>query len=265
MHPEAFKIFGFPIYWYGIFAAISFLLAFGTGRRRAAREGLPGEAIMNLAPWIIVGAIIGARLLYVLNYWNQEFAGKPWHHVVTIGRSGLVYYGGLIGASLATIIYCWKNKYPLWKVGDIMGPSVALGHAVARLGCLMTGCCHGSACSMPWAIRFPASHATGGAPVHPTQLYEAALNFLFFVLLMALYRRKKFDGQIFAAYLMGYAVLRAFVEIFRGDYEKNYIVGFVTPGQSVSAVIFAIGGALWWILSRQGKSGSAANPAGTHG
>lgn len=255
---------GFLIYWYGIFAALAFFLAFGTGSRRASREGIPGDAIMNLAPWIIVGAIIGARLLYVIDYWDEEFAGKPLYHIVTIGRSGLVYYGGLIGASLGTILYCWKNKYPLWKIGDIMAPSVALGHAAGRIGCLMTGCCYGASCSLPWAIRFPAEHATGGAPVHPTQIYEALLNFAFFGVLMLIYRRKRFDGQIFSVYLMGYAILRAFVELFRGDYEKHYLGGVVTPGQSVSILIFAIGAALWFWLSNRRPKG-AAPAAAVHG
>jgi phosphatidylglycerol:prolipoprotein diacylglycerol transferase len=265
VHPEAFKVFGFPIYWYGILAAIGFLAGFGTASKRAAREGIPGEAIMNLAPWIIGGAIVGARILYVINYWNDEFAGKPLYHIITIGRSGLVFYGGLIGSCLATIIYCWKNKYPLWKIGDIMAPSVALGHAFGRIGCLMTGCCYGNSCSLPWAIHYPLSHYTGGKPVHPTPIYEAGLNFLFYGLLMLLYGRKKFDGQIFATYLMGYAALRAFVELFRGDYEKHYIWGVVTPGQSVSVLIFAIGVALWFWLSGRGKTRAAAAPAGTHG
>src|SRR5688572_19445903 len=144
---------------------------------------------MGLAPWIIFGAIIGARILYVINYWDEEFAGKPLYRIVTIGRSGLVFYGGLIGASLGTILYCWKNKLPLWKIADVMAPSVALGHAFGRLGCLMTGCCYGRACSLPWAIRFPDTHATAGLPVHPVQIYESLLNFSFYALLMVFYRR----------------------------------------------------------------------------
>jgi phosphatidylglycerol---prolipoprotein diacylglyceryl transferase len=267
VHPEAFSIFGFSIYWYGIFAAIGFLTAFGTGSKRAAREGLPAEAIMNLAPWIIGGAIAGARIMYVINYWDEEFAGKPLYHIITIGRTGLVFYGGLIGSSLATIFYCWKNKFPLWKVGDVMGPSVALGHAFGRIGCLMTGCCFGRACSLPWAIHFPASHSTHGIGVHPTQIYESALLFSFYGFLMWMYGRKKFDGQIFATYLIGYAILRAVVETFRGDYEqKQYLGGIASPGQVVSIVMFTIGVALWiWLSTRRSSTGATPAPARTHG
>jgi phosphatidylglycerol:prolipoprotein diacylglycerol transferase len=266
VHPEAFKVFGFAIYWYGIFAATGFLAAFWTGSRRSARENLPKEAIMNLAPWIIFGAIIGARLLYVMTFWKEEFAGKPLYHIVTIGRSGLVFYGGLIGACLGTIIYCWKNRLPLWKVADVMAPSVALGHAFGRIGCFMTGCCYGRVCTEPWAVHFPPG---GIAPsdhlVHPVQLYESALNFGFYGFLMLCYRRKKFDGQIFSIYLIGYAILRAFTESFRGDYDVS--PGKLTPGQSTGIIIAAIGAALWFWLSHrpQGKRAPAPVPPPAHG
>jgi phosphatidylglycerol---prolipoprotein diacylglyceryl transferase len=263
VHPEAFKIFGLSIYWYGIFAATGFLAGFWTASRRAARENLSKEAIMNLAPWIIFGAIIGARLWYVVSYWNEEFAGKPLHYIITIGRSGLVFYGGLVGSCLGTILYAWKNKLPLWKIADVMAPSVALGHAFGRLGCFMTGCCYGKECTLPWAVHFPFSHATHGAAVHPVQIYESLLNFSFFALLVLLHRRKKFDGHVFCVYLIGYALLRAFTESFRGDYG----VAGITPGQGTGIVILSIGAALWfWLSNRpQGKRAPAPVSPPAHG
>lgn len=266
MHPVAFKVFGFPVYWYGILAAIGFLTAFGTASKRAPREGLLPDAITGLAPWIIGGAIIGARLLYVITFWSEEFSGKPLHHIVTVGRHGFVFYGGLIGACLGTIIYCRKNGYALWKVADVMGPSIALGHAFGRIGCFMTGCCYGKPTNLPWAVRFPeGGTAPAGIGLHPTQLYEAALNFALCGLLLFLYRRKKFDGQIFASYLIGYAVLRAFVEAFRGDYDTFYLGGLLTPGQAAGGLIFAIGLALFVWLSRKRATPAAPAAARTHG
>jgi phosphatidylglycerol:prolipoprotein diacylglycerol transferase len=219
---------------------------------------------MSLAPWIIGGAIIGARLLYVITFWNERFAGHPIYYVVTAGRDGFVFYGGLVGACLGTIIYAWKNKYPLWKIADVMAPSVALGHGFGRIGCFMTGCCYGRVANVPWAVHFPPG---GIVPTtegrHPTQIYEALLNFMFSFVLVILYRRKKFDGQIFAIYLVGYAILRAFVESFRGDYDTFYL-GVLTPGQMAGVIIFAIGAALRVWLSRKGHAVPTA-PAQTHG
>lgn len=203
---------------------------------------------MDFAPWLIVGIIVGARVLHVISYWDEEYAGQSWTAVFMIQRGGLVFYGGLIGASLTTILYTRLKKIPLWKFADVLAPSIALGHAFGRIGCLMTGCCYGKECSLPWAIHFPVGHAThpSGSPalsVHPTQLYESALNFILYFFLSWMFRRKKFDGQIFGIYLLCYAGLRSFVELFRADYSVSeyFFHGKISPGQFVSIGIFVAG------------------------
>ena len=241
----AFTIFGFQVYWYGVLTAVGFVVGFGAASRRAPRGGLKGDDVFNLAPWIIVGAILGARALYVISYWDKEFAGRNWMQIFNM-RSGLVFYGGLIGASIAGIIFCLRQKIGLWRMGDVIGPSIPLGHAFGRLGCFMTGCCYGKPTDLPWAVCFPADHWTKGAPVHPTQLYESGLNFLFYAGLAWLFQRRRFEGQVFATYLIGYAILRTITEMFRGDYTESYLGGIATPGQTVSIVIFAAGLILWW-------------------
>lgn len=245
MDNVAFEILGFQVHWYGILAAMGFLLGFGTASRRAPRAGLKGEDVFNLAPWIIVGAVVGARALYVISHWKDEFARQPFMHIFNM-RSGLVYYGGLIGASLATILYARRAKLPLWRLADVMAPSIPLGHAFGRVGCFMTGCCFGRPTDLPWAVHFPKEHWTQGIAVHPTQLYESLLNLIFYAFLAWFFRRRKFDGQVFAVYLAGYAVLRAFTETFRGDYTKYYWGGIATPGQVVSLLILLLGAGLWW-------------------
>jgi phosphatidylglycerol---prolipoprotein diacylglyceryl transferase len=260
VHPVAFQLGGFTIYWYGILAALGFLAAFWTSSRRAPREGFTPEVVVDLAPWLIGGAIVGARLFYVVTHWEEDFAGKPFWEIFALRRSGLVWYGGLIGASLATIIYARKQRVSLWKLADVIAPSIALGHVFGRFGCLMTGCCYGRPTNLPWGIRFPKDHWTAGVPVHPTEIYEALLNAALYVGLMLLYRRKKFDGQIFGAYLVGYALLRGFVESFRGDYPKYYWGGHVTPAQFISIGILAAGFLLLWRLA---SAHSAALPSKT--
>jgi len=205
---------------------------------------------MNIAPWIIAGAIIGARTLYVLSYWKQDFADKPFWEIFMVRRSGLVFYGGLIGSCLATILYCKAKGLPLWRMADVISPSIALGHVFGRIGCLMTGCCYGRPTDLPWAIRFPEDHWTHGASVHPTQVYESLLNLALYLGLAALFKRRRFDGQVFATYLIAYAFLRGFVEMFRGDYQVHYLGGMATPGQVVSIGILLVGLALWWCLPK---------------
>jgi phosphatidylglycerol---prolipoprotein diacylglyceryl transferase len=254
VHSIAFQFGSLTIHWYGILTAAGFLVAFWAASRRAPREGISPDTIMGLAPWIIGGAIVGARALYVISYWKEDFAGQPIWEIFKI-RSGLVFYGGLIGSSLGTIIYAWRNNLPLWKLADIIAPSIALGHAFGRIGCLMTGCCYGQACDLPWAIHFPEEHATKGIGVHPTQLYESGLNLLLFMGLSWFYPRKKFDGHVFAIYLIAYAILRAIVEMFRGDYPvQAYYWGFLTPAQLVSLGIFIAGCVLLWALQLPKKT-----------
>jgi phosphatidylglycerol:prolipoprotein diacylglycerol transferase len=119
----------------------------------------------------------------------------------------------------------------------------------------MNGCCYGRVCSLPWAIQFPDGHPTHPSRVHPTQLYESLLNLGLYTFLAWRFRHKKFDGEIFSIYLLCYAVLRAFVEFFRGDYTTYYLDGRATPAQVLSIPIFALGAWLWWWLSKtSGKS-----------
>jgi len=247
----AFQIGGFNIYWYGVLVAIGFVAGLWTASRRALHAGISGEIVADLGPWLLLGTVAGARLLYVVSYWREDFAGKPFWELFNIRSGGLVYYGGFIGASLACIVFVRFKKLPLWRIADILAPSIALGYAIGRIGCLMNGCCYGRPTDLPWALRFPADHPTQGHYVHPTQLYESALNLGLYAALAWLFRRRQFDGQIFAAYLVCYAVLRAFVESFRGDYTTYYLGGYATPAQVLSLFIFTAGLLLWWTLPKQ--------------
>ncbi len=141
----------------------------------------------------------------------------------------------------------------MWKIADVLAPSIALGSVFGRIGCLLNGCCYGRACDAPWAITFPADNPLHPptTPVHPTEIYDALLNFALYVFLAWLFRRKKFDGQIFAAYLICYAFTRSFVEYFRGDYTDAHHHFGLTPAQLTSVPILVAGIALVVILSRR--------------
>ena len=230
--------------------ALAFVAGLWTASRRGLRDRIAPEKILDLGPWIIIGAIIGARTLYVISYWREQFAGQPFAEVFMVWHGGLVFYGGLIGASLATILYARFKQIPLWKLADVMAPSVALGYVFGRVGCLMNGCCFGRECQLPWAVHYPSDHKTYPAGVHPTQVYDSLLNLGFYIFLAWLYRRKKFDGQVFAIYLVGYAFLRSLVEFFRGDYPEHYLGGWATPAHLVSIAILIAGLALWYLLPR---------------
>jgi len=253
VHPILFHLGSFPVHSYGVMIALAFLAGLWTATLRARREKISGETIADVTLWLMVGGIIGARIVYVATYWREEFKNQPLTEIFMIQHGGLVYYGGLIGAMIAGMIYIRWKKLPLWKIADVLAPSCALGNVFGRIGCLLNGCCYGRACSLPWAISFPEDNPLGSPtyPVHPTEIYDALLNFGVYLFLAWLFRRKKFDGQIFTTYLLCYAVTRSFVEYFRGDYTNlHYHLG-LTPAQWISVPIFVTGLALAAILSRR--------------
>jgi phosphatidylglycerol:prolipoprotein diacylglycerol transferase len=250
MHPIAFKLGPLTIHWYGIMVALGFLAGLWTASRRARRSGISPETIYDLGPWLIIGGILGGRVLYVISYWKEDFASQPFLEIFMIQHGGLVFYGGLIGAIISGYFCIHRKKLPLWKTADILAPSIALGSAFGRIGCLLNGCCYGRACSLPWAIRFPPGHETLGQPVHPTEIYDSLLNFALYCSLAWLFRRKKFDGQVFAVYLIAYSILRSFVEYFRGDYPVHYLGGVATPAQLISLGVVAGGILLLLLLPR---------------
>ncbi|MEY4916408.1 MAG: Phosphatidylglycerol--prolipoprotein diacylglyceryl transferase, partial [Verrucomicrobiota bacterium] len=147
MHPIAFQLGSLPVRWYGVMMALGFLAGLWTATRRARRVKM-------------FGSIAGARTVYVTTYWKQEFASQPFSEIFMVQHGGLVFYGGLIGAALAGSGYLAWKKLPVWKIADILAPSIALGSVFGRIGCLMNGCCYGYPCDLPWAIHFPADHAT---------------------------------------------------------------------------------------------------------
>ena len=221
MHPIAFELGPLSIHWYGVMVALGFLAGLWTASRRGLRAGIAAEKIIDLGPWLIIGAIVGARTLYVISYWRESFAGKPIWEIFAVWKGGLVYYGGLIGASLACILYVRLKKLPLWKVADILRAEHCPGlrlrtHRLPAQRLLLRA-----------RLRLALGHSASRQaiplnpptyPVHPTEVYDSLLNLGLYAALAWLFRRKKFDGQVFGVYLVSYAVLRSFVEMFRGDY-----------------------------------------------
>lgn len=245
MHRTAFEFGGLVIHWYGVLVACGFLAGIMTAIRRARGARVHADTVIDVVIWIAVGSLIGARTLFVVTYWDQ-FRGASWIDVINIRNGGLVFYGGFIGAVIAGGIYTWRKNLGFWKMADLLAPSVPLGQVAGRAGCFLNGCCYGHPTAVSWAITYKEPHERAGIPVHPTQVYEAVLCLGLFFFLEWHYRRgRRFEGATFASYLLGYAVLRSVVEVFRGDYPTGVFVGSLSPGQSISVLIFAAGLGVW--------------------
>src|SRR5919199_100676 len=221
MYPELFHIGSFPVNTYGVLLALAFMAALFVASRLGGRNGLPRERVFDLGLWMLLGGLVGSKLLLMLA--EPEYASDPWQLVsLDFLRSGGVWYGGFLGGLLAGVLLIRRYKLPFWKVTDAFAPGVALGQAIGRQGCFAAGCCWGKPTSLPWGVRFtPLGHEITGVPLdvdlHPTQLYESAATLLIFLFLLWLHRRKRFSGQVILLYAVLYSVARFTIEFWRDD------------------------------------------------
>ena len=164
MHPILFEIRGFPVYTYGVLLAAAYLLGLQFALSRAKSRGLDPNLVMDLGIWIIVSALVGAKLLLLVVEWDTY--GRNPAELMTLVRSGGVFYGGLIVAVLVAFWYMWRHRLPLWSVSDVFAPGIALGHVIGRFGCFFAGCCFGKETTVPFK-------PTQGRPVFCKECFQS--------------------------------------------------------------------------------------------
>ena len=254
MHPILFEIGGFPVYTYGVLLAAAYLLGLQFALVRARARGLDANRVMDLGIWIIISALIGAKLLLLIVDFDT-FRQDP-RELITLMRSGGVFYGGLIAAVAVAIWYLRRHRLPVWNVADAFAPGIALGHVIGRMGCFFAGCCFGRAGEVPWAVTFRNEYAAQNVgtplniPLHPTQLYEAGAELLILGVLLAFERKgRPFAGRTFWGYMLLYAITRFVIEFYRGD--ARGMVGDLSTSQFVSVILAPLSIIMLIILSRR--------------
>jgi phosphatidylglycerol:prolipoprotein diacylglycerol transferase len=248
VYPELFEIAGQKIHSYGFFIALGYVCALLLGRWLAKSRGLDPAPFMDLAFIAIVSGVIGARLFYVITA-PSEFIDRP-GAIFDFWNGGLVFYGGFLLATGACFAYGLYRRMPVGLSCDIVLTGVAFAHAFGRIGCFAAGCCHGSACSLPWGMVNPSGFVAPslkGVPLHPVQLYESFLLFALTGLLVWLIRGRKLrDGNAGLLYLTGYAAIRFVLEMFRADEDRGTVLGgWLSTSQGVALFLFALGAALF--------------------
>ena len=254
MYPELFSLGPITVYSYGVLLAISYLVGLWLAMRRARAWGLDANRVLDLGIYIIIAALIGAKLLLLVVDFDQ-FRQSP-ADLMSLARSGGVFYGGLILAVLVAFWYVHKHRLPLWTTCDVFAPGIALGHLTGRLGCLAAGCCYGRPTSLPWGITFTNPLAAAnvgtplGIPLHPTQIYEAGAELLILVVLLATEKRgRPFPGRTFWGYMFLYAVSRYIIENYRGD-PRGTVFGIFSTSQFISLVLAPLSLAMLVWLSK---------------
>lgn len=265
MHPTLLKFQGIELHSYGLLLAIAFLLGIQIFVARARARGLPEEAMHTLSLWLLVLAIAGARLLFVLTHW-REYAADPLA-ILRLWEGGLILYGGYLAAIAGGIVYVRRRGLNVWRVGDAAAPSMALGIAIGRLGCFMNGCCYGLPTHLPWGVHFPAgtmaSYTFPGMGIHPSQLYLSISSFLVFAGLLVFDRKRRFDGSLFWSYIAVDALLRILIDFTR-YYDETAVIGAMGPltfnmNQVLSGGLILISVAMLAILSRRREAPAPAD------
>ncbi|MFC1789029.1 prolipoprotein diacylglyceryl transferase [Thermodesulfobacteriota bacterium] len=265
INPVIFEIGGFKLQYYGLMYIVAFLISYMLVLYRIKREkefSVSGEEIQNLMMYMIIGLIVGARLGYVLFYNLSYYLGNPLeiflpfsfsNGITLTGISGMSFHGGLIGILVSAWIYTRKAGLNFWGMADLFAPVVPLGYTFGRLGNFINGELYGRTTSASIGMYFPL--APGSNLRHPSQLYEAFFEGIFlFIVLWSLRKIQKPRGTMLAFYLIGYGIVRFFIEYFRQpDAHIGFIFMSFSMGQLLCGAMIAGGIFLYLYLSRIDK------------
>lgn len=273
MFPVLLQIGGFKLHSFGFFVAMGLAAGILWTYREAKRVGADVARILDLAFWLVIAGLVGARVLFVIvnakeyaafmvrqveNHGVVAGMGRGLIEIFALWKGGLVWYGGLLAAFAVALLYLRRRGMPVWATADILSPGVMLGLAIGRLGCLAAGDDHGKVVASAWeavlrgedapwwTLTFtdPASLVPPdllGKPLYPTQILLSANALAIFGLLLWLRGRKRFEGQLVWAMLLAYSIGRFAIEYFRGDVARGFLLAnWVSTSQAISIVVFTL-------------------------
>jgi phosphatidylglycerol:prolipoprotein diacylglycerol transferase len=218
MHPILFRIGPLNVYSWGFMVALGFLAGLAVFLHYGKRESIKEGTILDLFMYVVISAIVGARLFYVAAFFDNYRGNLI--SIFYVNQGGLVFIGGLCGAVVAALLYVRYHKVNVWKLLDAGSPATMLGYAVGRIGCYLNGCCYGMKI---FGIE------------QPTQIYSSISGLIIFYILVRLYEKKRYDGQVFFLALLLYSTYRFLLEFLR--YSPVHIFVF-TPNQLLVLLIF---------------------------
>ncbi len=263
MFPRLFHIGNFSVPTYGFLVALGVLVGLWISVRNAEKQGINPDDAWNFGIVTVLCGIFGAKVLYIILDWSWYVAHPRQIFSLDVLQAGGVFSGGLLAALIGAVWYMRRHRMPALATFDAFAPGLALGHAFGRVGCFSAGCCYGKPTNHFWGVVFtnPLAYSISGTPLNvrlqPTQLFESAIELVIFLILTWQFSRKKFDGQIFGAYLMLYGVARYFLEFIRDDPGRGSVFGGIMSGtQLISICLVLAGGVIWWL-----RPGMKAVPA----
>lgn len=256
MHPTLVDLGFYQLPSYGVLVALGVVAGLLTLKRRGDRAGLDGAQLVDVGLWLVIWALVGAKGLLVLVELPRYLHDPA--ELIGLVRAGGVFLGGFLAAIVAAIVLFRRHRLPALATMDAFIPSVALGQAIGRIGCLLAGCCWGSRCNLPWAITYtdPAAAANVGTPLHvalhPYPAYESLLDFGLYLVLELLYSRRPSAGRVFATYLLAYGSGRFLLELTRGDAARGFVLsGALSTSQLIALAMIGLGTALQFVIARR--------------
>ncbi len=254
MHPHLFSFGPIQVHSYGFFMALAFLAGVVHWYLLGRRAGRTLSWCADLMLWVMVSGVLGARLAYVLEH-IQAFLAQP-ANIFRLDQGGLIFYGGVVAAGIAVVVFARKHGEPLVPLVDFTLTAVPLSHAIGRIGCFLNSCCYGAVCpdsplcvsfprhSLPWYAHvrdgYLSQQAEASLPVYPVQLFETGYNLLVYGVLLWLFRKQR-PGTVTGAYLVLYAAGRFGLEFFRGDFRDRVVFWSLSAGQWASIPLFLVG------------------------
>ncbi len=262
-----FQIFGYDVYWYGVIIGSGVLIALALAVQEAKRTQQNPENYVDIALFGVIFSVIGARLYYVIFSW-KFYVNEPLK-IFALREGGLAIYGGIIAGIITVIVYTKIKNLNFWLVADTAAPSLLLGQIIGRWGNFFNREAFGGYTDNIFAMRYLKEQVHNITPsvlekvvivngveyiqVHPTFLYESMWNMGVFVLLFILKKKKKFDGEIFGLYLLGYACGRVWIEGLRTDQLK---IANIAVSQLLSALLIVGAVVLLWYRNNKSKTAS---------
>jgi len=245
---------------------VAILVGSYVATQEARRAGDSPLELLRVAMIGTVAGVVGARLGHLFTASRDVYVADPLA-LLRFWEGGMVLYGGLVLGVAGCALWIRHRGLRFLRVADAAAPALALGIALGRVGCLSAGCCYGrpidwgTGVEWPWGTVFLAGvvpEPLRGVALHPTQVYAAVAGIALFLALRALRSRQRFDGQAFAALLMGYPVLRSLNELFRLDLERGFLLPdlfgkTISTSQALSLPVFAAGAVLMVLARRSAE------------
>jgi phosphatidylglycerol:prolipoprotein diacylglycerol transferase len=260
INPIILHIGGFELRWYGVAIALAVVAAVIIGARRGKKKGIPADEIYFLAPWVLIGGLVGARLFHVVDNFGYYMANRL--QIIAFQQGGLAIWGGLAGGGIAGLVFARVRHIPLGRLVDTLVPALLVAQIIGRFGCIINGDAYGGVTNLPWAFIYTNPNALIpanllGVPTHPYPVYEIVWNAISLAVILRLERYFKTDGLVFLSYISLYSVGRFALTFVR---QEKVLFWGLQQAQVLAIAVLIASLVLFFYLWRRARNNIIAQP-----